>query len=320
MVDGTNMARTVMGWMKQNAGQQETQVPWQTPPGVEFILVVEVNGLDFKKGAVAEAEVFKAGGGVRTYGGLVSVDARIEHRSGVIVATSNVKKDVPGITAYLKTSGVIEKMLVHAHLEAGEHEAFLNALSALVYIAVYDTFAQFYGERTCDKDAKGIFEGETQPQGMPPYKRFPRPTTTEASYKGPVIIPARKECPIPLNQSVVEVIPYDGHNNDIFDPDKNESQRLALERIGAWIVKKGCVIKVIEGARCPKPPKQGVALARATKPAEWIASKGIVTKPAAVEMSEAKLKELWATCQKSAGCDEDAYPWFYGAYVTIVHP
>lgn len=316
LMDGTLMARTVLGWMKQNSGAQDgALIPWQAPPGVEFILIVEANGLDFKKGAVAEAEVFKAGGGVRTYGGLVSVHARLESRTGHIVATSNQLKDVPGITAYLKTSGVIEKMLVHAHLEAGEHEAFLNALQALTYIAVYDLFAQFYGDRTCDKDAQGIFDGEPLPEGTPPYKLYERPATAKITPREEAPLPV--SCPIEPGKVVVETIFYDGHNDSTFDPQRNARQRETLQRIEEWR-KKGCEIKIIEGARCPKPPKQGVARLRAEQPAIVLGKTG--PQPPSVAMPDAKLALLWKTCSTAQGCDEDTYPWFYAAYVTLAHP
>ncbi|TSC61013.1 MAG: hypothetical protein Greene041614_1230 [Parcubacteria group bacterium Greene0416_14] len=253
MMDGTRMARDIVSWMRQNAVQGETPQPvWQAPPGVEFILIVEINGLDFSKGTVAEAEVFKAGAGLRTYGGLISLHARLVHRSGTVVAISNFQKDVPGITAYLKTSGVIEKMLVHARLEAGEHEAFQNALRALSHIAEYDIFAKFYGDRTCDKDAQGIFDGETLTEDIPPYKRHQHLAALAKIKKPEATQPVQTktpQCPLGISDIVVEVIPYDGHNNDTFDPERNEKQRQAMQHIVTWW-QKGCIVKSIEGVRC----------------------------------------------------------------------
>ncbi len=329
LIDGTRMARDVIAWMKQNAtnSENEPQIPWQAPPGVEYILIIEVPALDFSKGTIAEAEVFKAGGGVRTYGGLVSVIARLVHRSGAIVAISDVQKDVPGVSAYLKTSGVIEKMMVHAHLEAGEHEAFQNALRALSHIAEYDLFAQFYGDRQCDKNAKGtekdaksLFDGETLPQGVPPYKQYLYPVYKQPAVPQPTPQSASTapQCPIGINDIVIEAILYEGHNNVTFDPSNNAVQKESVRRIVAlW--EKGCVVKSIEGARCPKPPQLGVVLERAFKPAEYL-QKGGIPKIVATEMPAEKLAVLHRTCMKEKGCNEDTYPWFYAAYVTIVHP
>lgn len=322
LIDGTRMARDVIAWMKLNAaGGDAGNMPWQAPPGVDYILIIEVPSLDFKKGMAAEAEVFKVGAGIRTYGGLVSLVARLVHRSGDIVAVSNVRKDVPGVTAYLKTGGIVEGMMVRAHLEAGEHEAFQNAVSALSHVADYDIWAQFYGDRQCDKDAKGIFDGDTTPQGVPPYKQYgqivpAQNSSPSAARQAPVAQTSPPQCPLGVNEYAVEVILYNGHNNDTFDPENNLAQRKSLLRLREW-QNKGCAVKVIEGARCPKTPAPGVVLARAVKPADWLGKIG--PRPEAVEMSSEKLKNLHATCKKP-DCDEDTYPWFFAAYATIVRP
>ncbi len=279
----------------------------------DYILTCKTLGMDMKPGTVVEVFVLKAGAGTVVYAGLTGAAVRlIDNRTGEIVAHWLGEEPFGGVDIYGKVVGFFASIFVSAKAEAGEKQALQHVVKNTYQVGTYSVLADCFGNREGDALIPNLFNGHRKRSGAPCRDRMaekePQPALVEK-------VPTRPAPVIVCSLSKPQIIPifYRGHNNDTLDG-TDSVQEKAIAMIEE-LQKQGCIVEVIEGARCPKPPQPGVVLARASKPADRLARFG--PRPKAVEMSSEKLAALHATCRKENGCDEDTYRYFYAAYVTV---
>lgn len=335
LVDLTDEMRALNDWqwrwqnqasMGQPSRAESSQVENWVPIArnkmllADYIVSCKTLGIDMKPGTTVEVFVMQAGAGTVIYAGLTGAAVRlIDNRTGQIVAHWLGEEPFGGVDAYGKVLGFFGWVFVSAKAESGEKQALQHVIKNTYQVGTYSVLADCFGNRNADALIPNLFKGHRMKANAPCRDRMAReeqvvpflPVAQEV--KTP---PARTTGSCPLEKPLVVAVFYKGHNNTTLDGTDPVQERTIAQIED--LQKKGCIVEIVEGARCPKPPAPGVMFARATKIADRLSRYG--QRPQAIEMSRDKLSALHATCSKQKGCDEDAYPYFYAGYVTIVPP